>query len=86
VWPFEDAAGAEVVMAEVYPSMFGRCPHHPVVDAAQVCATARALAAADRTGELAAWWECPADDLVRAEEGWILGLPTPADPGQTVGS
>ena len=85
VWPFEESTGAEVVMTEVYPSMFGPCPEHPVLDAAQVCGTARALASADRSGELATWWDCPADDVVRGDEGWILGLPATGDPGQTVG-
>jgi precorrin-8X/cobalt-precorrin-8 methylmutase len=88
VWPFEDTAGAQVVMAEVYPSMFPRCPHHAVRDAAQVCGTARALAAADRSGQLAGWWDCPADDVVCSEEAWILGVhaPAPSDPGEAVGS
>jgi precorrin-8X/cobalt-precorrin-8 methylmutase len=86
VWPFEDTTAAEVVVAEVYPSMFQRCPRHQVPDAAQVCATARALAAADRSGDLKTWWDCPTDAVVRAEEGWILGIPAPPDPGQTVGS
>jgi hypothetical protein len=84
VWPFEtglaepDVVANGVVVAEVWPTQFD--PPYPagtVRDAAQVAHVARALADADRSGELGRWFRpsVPAD-VARAvvdEEGWVLG-------------
>lgn len=84
IWPFTTglttptlAVGA-VVVAEVWPSML------PVVDvegdvrdAIQVRTTAGWLAAANSSGDLAAWFAPPLSSAVAqyvvAEEGWVLG-------------
>jgi hypothetical protein len=87
VWPFdsgvvEPAVGpGAVVIAEVWPTQFD--PTYPagtVRDAAQVAHVATRLRAADRTGELARWFEpavagpaADAADAVVREEGWVLG-------------
>lgn len=80
VWPFETglrpAAGAAMVIAEVWPSAipFDHVDH-PVKDARQVTALAARLAELDRAGELAALF-CPRiEERVATEEGWVLGLP-----------
>jgi len=89
VWPFEtgfkalteaDLAGVEVLMAEVYPSMFKVQPAAgEVKDLAQVRATAEHLARLDEAGKLGALFApaktTPADVVLDAEreEGWILG-------------
>ena len=86
VWPFTTGLGRSpaagrpdaVVLAEVWPSRFATS-HAPDVirDASQVTQTVAALAAADRTGELAAWFDPPVPEseraVVESEEGWILG-------------
>lgn len=86
VWPFDtgvvdDPTGGRddaVVIAEIWPSGFdvdrGR---HPVRDAAQVAHATAETVAADRRGELAAWFHPDVTDrrAVTAEEGWILGVP-----------
>jgi hypothetical protein len=86
VWPFTTGLGrcpaAErpdaVVLAEVWPSRFARS-HAPDVikDASQVTQTVAVLAAADRNGELDAWFDPPIPEaergVVESEEGWILG-------------
>lgn len=75
VWPFEPLAGAEVVLAEVWPSLLSREvkgaeDRYPCRDAAQVDLLARALRALDGDD-----WERllnpPEEGL--DEEGWILG-------------
>ena len=85
IWPFTTGLArpplddGAVVLVEVWPSM------HPTVgvagevrDAAQVRTTARWLAEADLSGDLAAWFSpsLPADvaRIAVAEEGWILGV------------
>ena len=88
-WPFEtgyrplteaDLDGVEVVVAEVYPSLFKA----PTVageakDLTQVRATAEALAKMDEAGELSKAFAPPKDAdealiaRVEQEEGWILG-------------
>lgn len=85
IWPFEtglrDERAAQVLLAEVYPSLF---PPDELVgvpkDAGQVTATARGLARYDSEEWLAGLLACdPAlDDESRAavasEEAWILGV------------
>jgi hypothetical protein len=83
VWPFGGAdrpptVPGSVVVAEVYPSAFPvEVPAGWVRDAAQVATVARALADADRSGELGEWFGPPLDpaerSVVEAEEGWVLG-------------
>ncbi len=88
VWPFETGftsrpvpdVGPFVLHAEIWP---GAVPLdedlHPVRDAAQVLSLARHLAEVDAEGQLACWFEEPAElvsrdrDACVAEEGWILG-------------
>lgn len=74
VWPFEAAEGAEVVLAEVYPSLLGEVVGRDVAagavpDEAQVRRLALALWRLARAGGLAALMAGPGD----AEEGRILG-------------
>jgi hypothetical protein len=89
VWPYEtgfkalteaDMQGVEVVLAEVYPSMFKAQPAAgEVKDLAQVRATAEHLARLDEAGKLGALFGPPkgaAAEVVldaEREEGWILG-------------
>jgi hypothetical protein len=89
VWPFEtgfkalteaDLAGVEVVLAEVYPSLFKAQPAPgEVKDLAQVRATAEHFARLDEAGKLGALFGPPKDtapDVVldaEREEGWVLG-------------
>jgi hypothetical protein len=86
VWPFTTGLGPfpaagqtdAVVLAEVWPSRFVTS-YRPdrVKDAEQVAQTVAVLAAADRCGELGAWFDpcvpVGARRLVEGEEGWILG-------------
>ena len=89
VWPFEtgfkalteaDLAGVEVVVAEVYPSLYKAQPQPgEVKDQAQVRVTAEHFARLDETGKLGAIFAAPspAADVVldaETEEGWILGV------------
>ncbi len=86
VWPFTTgltrrpaaANPAAVVLAEVWPSRFATShPPGVVKDASQVTQTVAVLAAADRGGELDAWFGPSLGDddrqRVEGEEGWILG-------------
>jgi molybdopterin molybdotransferase len=73
VWPFENIEAAEVVFAEVWPSLMRSEVKaveglYPCRDAAQVDVLARALAAAP----LAPLFETGESPEVLAEEGWIL--------------
>ena len=88
VWPFTTALNSpdidvgEVVVAEVWPTMFPvGSPGGVVADEAQVGATVLAVQAADGADELSAWFAprmCRADrERVVAEEGWILGRSEP---------
>ena len=90
VWPFEtgfkalteaDLAGIEVVVTEVYPSLYKLNPAAgEVKDLAQVRATAEHFARLDEAGKLAAAFAPPklpdAEALAAAEreEGWVLGV------------
>lgn len=79
VWPFEDWAGATVVLAEVYASHLieqvrPMVAGGMVADAAQVQVMARAFLGATRAGALPAMMrpEVPRDILL--DEGWTLGV------------
>ncbi|KRB40120.1 MAG: cobalamin biosynthesis protein CbiG [Pseudomonadota bacterium] len=90
VWPFEtgfkalteaDLAGVEVVVAEVYPSLYKAQPQPgEVKDQAQVRVTAEHFARLDETGKLGGAFtigKTAAADVVldaETEEGWILGV------------
>jgi len=88
VWPLEtgwrsltpeDLEGKEIVVAEIYPSLFTAKPEAgEVIDRAQVRATAEHFAKLDEQGKLASAFGPKApppegDDGVEREEGWILG-------------
>ncbi|MDZ4096013.1 MAG: gephyrin-like molybdotransferase Glp [Paracoccaceae bacterium] len=80
VWPFEEAAGAAVVLAEVYPSLLAmdvraHLATNPdmATDEAQVRLLAEAYARLSASGDLAALFAPLAPAEVLAEEGWILG-------------
>lgn len=90
IWPFEtgfktlteaDLAGVEVVVAEVYPSLYKAQPQPgEVKDQAQVRVTAEHFARLDETGKLGAAFtigKTAAADVIldaETEEGWILGV------------
>lgn len=90
IWPFEtgfktlteaDLAGVEVVVAEVYPSLYKAQPQPgEVKDQAQVRVTAEHFARLDETGKLGAAFtigKTAAADVIldaETEEGWILGI------------
>ncbi|HVK42584.1 MAG TPA: cobalamin biosynthesis protein CbiG [Phenylobacterium sp.] len=90
VWPFEtgfkalteaDLDGVQVVVAEVYPSLYKAQPQPgEVKDQAQVRVTAEHFARLDETGKLGAAFtigKTAAADVVldaETEEGWILGV------------
>ncbi|MGV8950070.1 MAG: molybdopterin-guanine dinucleotide biosynthesis protein B [Cypionkella sp.] len=72
VWPF-DRPTAQVVLAEVYPSLLARAVSADpatIKDEAQVRLLARALFNLSQQGRLAPLFEVPE---VAVEEGWILG-------------
>jgi hypothetical protein len=89
VWPFAsgwraltpaDLEGREIVVAEIYPSLFPARPEPgEVPDRAQVRAVAEQFAKLDEAGKLGALFAPPkaaSEELVRTvetEEGWILG-------------
>ena len=86
VWPFEtglvpltDLSAGEVIIAEIWPSLYPR-DEHPVRDAGQVAGTVRAFAALDEAGELSVLFGGDPNltieqrHLVEREEGWILGV------------
>ena len=90
IWPFEtgfktlteaDLAGVEVVVAEVYPSLYKAQPQPgEVKDQAQVRVTAEHFARLDETGKLGAAFtigKTAAADVIldaETEEGWILAI------------
>jgi hypothetical protein len=88
VWPFQtswkslgadDLEGADVLIAEVYPSLVEAKPEPgEIADRAQVRALCEHLARLDETGKLAAAFgpksgQAKFREVVEAEEGWILG-------------
>jgi hypothetical protein len=89
LWPFEtgwkplveaDLDGVDVVVGEIYPSLFAAKPAEgEVKDAAQVRAAAEHFLALDEKGQLGAAFGPKPDqrdhaDAVEREEGWILGV------------
>jgi hypothetical protein len=90
LWPFETgwkplAGGAlgdvDVVIAEIYPSMYAAKPAAgEVKDQAQVRGACERFNALDEKGQLAALFGPAKEDerraVVETEEGWILGAPT----------
>lgn len=82
VWPFE-GAGAQVVLAEVYPSLLDKAVTaamgtEDIKDEVQVRVLARALAAMQHGGTLTrALGTAEGENL--HEEGWILGVGAEAD-------
>lgn len=91
VWPFETGFAppeADLVLAEVYPSLVPIPDGPEPKDARQVDATALRLRAACRSGEMADWLTAPTLTAAEraaatAEEGWILGAPALAPPRRT---
>jgi precorrin-8X/cobalt-precorrin-8 methylmutase len=82
VWPFETGFAvptAQVVHAEIWPSLVATRGLHPVQDADQVASVVARWAALDAADALAPLFEAPGglseDDAEAAvrEEGWILG-------------
>ena len=85
IWPFEtglaDDPRADLVLAEIYPSMVTPFDLAPLPkDAGQVMAIARHFADADADGRLPDWLAGPAElspedrAAVVEEEGWVLGV------------
>lgn len=77
VWPFEPIGSAQVVLAEVWPSLLAKDVAeieglYPCKDAAQVDMLARALAGLP-PDQLAALLAPDASRDILTEEGWILG-------------
>jgi precorrin-8X/cobalt-precorrin-8 methylmutase len=89
IWPFETGlaatTGAQVIFAEVYPSLWKHGDEQPK-DKAQVCEVVRRFAAWDRKGELARLFKGdPGLDpdqrrRVETEEAWTLGVTKPRPP------
>jgi hypothetical protein len=86
IWPFTTGLSSPrvepgtVTVVEVWPALFALDRSEGRVrDEAQVVALARRLADVDRIGELHRWFapEVAEDrvETVRAEEGWVLGVP-----------
>lgn len=85
IWPFETGLGddrtAQILLAEVYPSLFraDRLEGQPK-DAGQVAAAARGLARLDAQGQLARLLggdpalDAESRAAVESEEAWILGV------------
>lgn len=85
VWPFDtgwDRHLDGILHVECWPSMIDfSAEDHPIKDARQVLATARAMARSDLENRLADWLGAP-DGLTDAElkavadeEGWVAGVP-----------
>ncbi len=75
VWPFDPLAGADVVLAEVWPSVLADAvqaamPPDGIKDQLQVRLLARALA---QFGDLTPLFTPDVAAAVLTEEGWILG-------------
>lgn len=76
VWPFDPCDGADVVLAEVYPSLLAdavRADPGTVPDEVQVRLLARALFDLAQGEGMAALMAPRASSAVLEEEGWILG-------------
>lgn len=83
VWPFDDWRGADVVLAEVYPSLLGQglAARDPegIADRVQVAALSRAFARLAPGGALARMLDAVPEGAARIEEGWILGAGAEAE-------
>ena len=86
IWPFETGLNtpeAQIVFAEIYPSLIPPDPSEEIKDAGQVRAVVEWLRGLDRDVALAPMFAGPpdasADDrrLIATEEAWILGLDAP---------
>ena len=89
LWPFEtgwkpltpaDVEGAEAVFAEIDPSLaLAKAQAGALKDEAQARAVVERLFALDEKGQLAALFGPAKEDarceVVRHEEGWVLGAP-----------
>lgn len=76
VWPFQPVAGADVMIAEIYPSLIDTAAFEAFIqprDAAQVHVLSQALYQAGQAGDLEALCAAAPVDVQR-EEGWILGV------------
>jgi molybdopterin-guanine dinucleotide biosynthesis protein B len=77
VWPFEDISQADLVIAEVYPSLIDAAvradPRGMIKDAVQVDLLASGLWRLGQTGALAHMLADVPDWAGRKDEGWILG-------------
>ena len=93
IWPFETGlalpGAAQIVFAEVWPSWWRKeiqGDYGPPNDKAQVRTVARIFAAANRIGELPAWFagdpNLTAEQRhhVETEEAWTLGVTAPKSP------
>lgn len=80
IWPFETLDEAQIIVAEIFPSLHTPDPSEEVRDAGQVRATINVLRKADAEHTLCTQLATPrfAPPEVIAEEGWILGAPAPA--------
>lgn len=85
IWPFETGLcfdpSAQVIIAEIYPSIFPFCPiKGRPKDAAQVLAAAQAFSVADQNNRLVNFFTgrpslSEKDKLIiESEEAWILGV------------
>ncbi|QYK41663.1 MAG: molybdopterin guanine dinucleotide synthesis [Paracoccaceae bacterium] len=79
VWPFEPCGQAQVVLAEVYPSLLARevraaSGPDSVPDEVQVRLLAECLFRLGRQGRMGRLLQPGAAPGVLAEEGWILGV------------
>lgn len=78
VWPFEDRV-APITLAEIYPSLLSaevaaaESVEGGIKDAHQVRLLAQAFARQGDDGWRALFDTCPQDEVVRREEGWVLG-------------
>ncbi|MEM1160652.1 MAG: precorrin-8X methylmutase [Pseudomonadota bacterium] len=87
IWPFETGLAepeAQIVFAEIYPSLIPPDPAEEIKDAGQVRAVADWLSGLDRDGALGPLFNGPTDASaeerrrIMTEEAWILGLDVPA--------
>lgn len=81
VWPFEPWDVAQIVLAEVFPSLLAAevtaaqaAEPEAIRDALQVRLLSRALWQAQGDGSLRAILEAAPDGPARREEGWIVGV------------
>jgi precorrin-8X/cobalt-precorrin-8 methylmutase len=92
VWPFETGLAepkAQIVLAEIYPSLLPPDPREAVKDAGQVRAIAERFSSLDAEGILSRLFNGPAAltsqerIAIQSEESWILGAGFKAELGDT---